>query len=318
MINEMWVDKYRPKTIDEMVLTEKLKNHFKSMISTNQLTNITLAGSPGIGKTTLAMALANEMNMSVLFVKCAESGNIETMRGRVKDFAESLDIDNRGKCIILDESDQLSGSDTAQLASSAQKALRSIIEANQSDTRFILTANYENKIIGAIKSRCPLVRLNYTAKDLITRLKEILEAESITYTNEALKEFATNVIKQHYPDIRKIITMLQNSCSSGTLQLTGGEVAETEYESFSKDLYERIRSSNGNALDVRRHVIRSKNIFDEDFNRLGISMLNYAAEDDAQISSETLSSVINGIYQMNQSIDNEVQFFGLIFILLNK
>jgi DNA polymerase III delta prime subunit len=317
-MNEMWVDKYRPNTIDEMVLSEKLKTHFKNMITSGNISNMLLSGPPGIGKTTLAMALVNELNMSVLFVKCGENGTIDTMRTQVKDFAESLDIDDRLKCVLLDESDSLSGSDTAQLASSAQKSLRSLIEANQSDTRFILTANYENKIIGPIKSRCPLVRLNYTAKDLIIRLKHILDTEKIIYTNESLKEFATTVIKSHYPDIRKIITHLQNSCVSGKLQLTGTEVNETEIEAFASNLYKQIRAcEDDKALEIRRHVIHNKTVFDEDFSRLAGMLLNTAAED-AQITPETLSSMINGIYQLNNTVDPEIAFYGILLMLISK
>ena len=147
-IRDMWVDRYAPKSLDEVVLTDSIKTKFKEMVNTSQIPNMTIAGIQGIGKTTIANLLMKELNAVTLTVDCATDNNIDVMRSRVETFCESQTIDDRLKVVLLDEADSLSGGDRE---SSAQKALRTIINNAQDDTRFLLTCNYLNKIMEPFK-----------------------------------------------------------------------------------------------------------------------------------------------------------------------
>jgi len=133
-----------------------------------------------------------------------------------------------------------------------------------------------------------------------------------------LKTFATTVIKANYPDIRKIIHILQSSCSSGSLKLTGGEAVETEYEAFVAEIFAMTQNqSDHKPLAIRKKVIRTTQIFEDDWNRLACSLFNLASED-PHVTPRTLSLMIHGIHRLNCSIDAEIQFFGLILMLMKN
>ena len=187
-LKEQLVYKYRPKCLDEMVLDSDIKDYFKNMVKSKSLTNMTLIGSPGFGKTTLALCLANEVNAVVHFVKCAIDGKVEYISSTLKPFCDSMSLDGRPKIVILDELD--SASSTQQ--SSFQKSLRSLIESAP-DTVFICTANYNN-IIGAVLSRCPPIKITFSAKDLLVRVKQILDSEHVEYSSDTLKDFFKEVV----------------------------------------------------------------------------------------------------------------------------
>lgn len=158
-MKDLWIDKYRPIKLDDYVLDPGIKQYFADMIKTGNIQNFSMVACQGSGKTTLARIIAYSVKAETLFVKCATDGSIDTLRSKVEPFCNAMTMDGRPKIVILDEID--SASSTGD--SSFQKGLRTLIEAAQQDTRFILTANYD-KILPAVLSRCPTIPLKFSKK----------------------------------------------------------------------------------------------------------------------------------------------------------
>ena len=173
-MNEFWTEEFAPKTIDEMVLTEDIKNHFRNLLESKTRFNLLLAGSPGIGKTTIANIISNTLNATTLFIKCGIEGNVETAKTKLQNFCNAMSIDGRPKVVILDELDSASGTQD----NSFQKILRNII-SDSPDTIFIGTCNYPEKVISPIKSRLGLISLKFTARELLARIQHILDTKKI-------------------------------------------------------------------------------------------------------------------------------------------
>ncbi len=307
-MKEFWTEEFAPKTIDEMVLTDDIKNHFRNLLESKNRFNLLLAGSPGIGKTTIANIISNTLNATTLFIKCGIEGNVETAKTKLQNFCNAMSIDGRPKVVILDELDSASGTQD----NSFQKILRNII-SDSPDTIFIGTCNYPEKVISPIKSRLGLISLKFTARELLARIQHILDTKKIKYTTESLKDFVINVIKTNYPDIRRIISSLSACCSSGEL-IVSSNVSDIEQ---NKDLVKEIVDKSINTddiLEVRKFYIQSKNKID-DYLRLSSEIFNYVMDNGIIKDRAKILKLSNIIYQMNIVVDKEIQFFNLISTL---
>lgn len=304
-LKDQLVYKYRPKKLDEMVLDADIKTYFKNMVEAKSLTNMTLLGSPGFGKTTLALCLANEVNAVLHFVKCAIDGRVEYINSTLKPFCDSMSLDGRPKVVILDELD--SASSTQQ--SSFQKSLRSLIESAP-DTVFICTANYNN-IIGAVLSRCPPIKISFSAKDLAVRVKQILDNEKIEYSADSLKDFFKQVVKRLYPDIRSILNYLQASTTTGKLITTKSAVAESDKNTFISELVDVLKKSKDKPLEVRKFYIANKERI-SDFQAFSSELYNYVLDNEVVSDYKTVMRMSDILFQMNQAIDKEIQFYNLV------
>ena len=232
---ELWVDKYQPKTLDDYVLDDSIKEYFRAMVKKGALQNFSLSQVAGSGKTTLAKILCNELNAQVLFVPCATDGTVDILRTKIQDFCNALSFEGQQKVIILDELDSASQSAT----NSFQQALRTLIEAAQSDTRFIATFNYAQKVITPILSRCPIIPLKFSKKDLLVHVKKILDAEQVKYTHDSLKDFIDEAF-QYYPDCRRIVNYLQLCSGSGELVVRLSKVASSEKDQVIESIVKSI------------------------------------------------------------------------------
>lgn len=307
-MNEFWTEEFAPKTIDEMVLTEDIKNHFRNLLESKNRFNLLLAGSPGIGKTTIANIISNTLNATTLFIKCGIEGNVETAKTKLQNFCNAMSIDGRPKVVILDELDSASGTQD----NSFQKILRNII-SDSPDTIFIGTCNYPEKVISPIKSRLGLISLKFTARELLVRIQHILDTKKIKYTTDSLKDFVINVIKTNYPDIRRIISILSDCCSSGEL-IVSSKVTDND---FNKDLVKEIVDKAINTediLEVRKFYIQSKNKID-DYLKLSSEIFNYVIDNGIVKDRAKILRLSNIIYQLNIVVDKEIQFFNLISTL---
>ena len=307
-MNEFWTEEFAPKTIDEMVLTEDIKNHFRNLLESKTRFNLLLAGSPGIGKTTIANIISNTLNATTLFIKCGIEGNVETAKSKLQNFCNAMSIDGRPKVVILDELDSASGTQD----NSFQKILRNII-SDSPDTIFIGTCNYPEKVISPIKSRLGLISLKFTARELLARIQHILDTKKIKYTTDSLKDFVINVIKTNYPDIRRIISILSDCCSSGEL-IVSSKVTDND---FNKDLVKAIVDKAINTediLEVRKFYIQNKNKID-DYLRLSSEIFNYVIDNGIVKDRAKILRLSNIIYQLNIVVDKEIQFFNLISTL---
>ena len=307
-MNEFWTEEFAPKTIDEMVLTEDIKKHFRNLLESKTRFNLLLAGSPGIGKTTIANIISNTLNATTLFIKCGIEGNVETAKTKLQNFCNAMSIDGRPKVVILDELDSASGTQD----NSFQKILRNII-SDSPDTIFIGTCNYPEKVISPIKSRLGLISLKFTARELLSRIQHILDTKKIKYTTNSLKDFVINVIKTNYPDIRRIISILSDCCSSGEL-IVSSKVTDNDH---NKDLVKEIVDKAINTediLEVRKFYIQNKNKID-DYLKLSSEIFNYVIDNGIIKDRAKILRLSNIIYQLNIVVDKEIQFFNLISTL---
>ena len=213
MTEFLWVEKYRPKTIAETILPEKLKSVFEQVVASGELPNMLFTGTAGTGKTTVAKALCNQLNLDYILINGSEEGNIDTLRGKIKQFASSVSLQGGYKVIILDEADYLNPQST-------QPALRGFIEEFSKNCRFILTCNFKNRIIQPLHSRCGVYEFNTSKKDLaalcmqfLDRVCMILDESQIKYQKGDL----ANLIMKHAPDWRRVLNELQRMSVAGSI-----------------------------------------------------------------------------------------------------
>ena len=211
----LWVEKYRPTKIADCILPNDLKQQFHDVVATGELPNMLFTGTAGLGKTTVAKALCNELGLDYILINGSEEGNIDTLRGKIKQFASSVSLQGGYKVVILDEADYLN-------AQSTQPALRGFIEEFSNNCRFILTCNFKNRIIEPLHSRCGVYEFNSTKKGLVqlagqfmARLKFILTTEGVQYDEKD----AADIILKYAPDWRRVINEIQRFSKSGRLVL---------------------------------------------------------------------------------------------------
>jgi DNA polymerase III delta prime subunit len=223
MTDFLWVEKYRPKLISECVLPENLKNTFQKIVDGGELPNMLFTGTAGLGKTTVAKALCNELDLDWIIINGSEEGNIDTLRTKIKQFASTVSLQGGYKVVILDEADYLNPQST-------QPALRGFIEEFSNNCRFILTCNFKNRIIEPLHSRCGVYEFNTTKKDMaqlafqfMKRMETILETENVEYNQKAIAD----MIMRHAPDWRRVINECQRNSIAGSIQVA--EVANDNY-----------------------------------------------------------------------------------------
>ena len=236
MAEFLWVEKYRPKTIDETILPERLKSVFRNIRDGGELPNMMFTGTAGLGKTTVARALCNELDLDYIVVNGSEEGNIDTLRGKIKRFASSVSLHGGFKVVILDEADYLNPQST-------QPALRGFIEEFSDNCRFILTCNFKNRIIEPLHSRCGVYEFNSTKKELrelceqfMKRACFILEEEGYPVSGPT-KQGIAELIMRHAPDWRRILNELQRSC------IGGSSLEPSSIDSKASDNYDELFSA---------------------------------------------------------------------------
>ena len=209
----LWVEEYRPKTVDDCILPQSLKTLFKSFIDKGELSNLLFSGTPGIGKTTVAKALCEQLNCDWIMINGSEEGGIDVLRDKIKNFASTVSLSGGKKVVILDEADYLNPQST-------QPALRGFIEEFHKNCRFILTCNFKNRIIEPLHSRFSNIEFKINSKDkpklaskLFERTISILKENNVDYNDKVLAQ----LVKKHFPDFRKVINELQRYSVSGSI-----------------------------------------------------------------------------------------------------
>jgi replication factor C small subunit len=229
----LWTEKYRPQTVDDCILPDRLKQPFQEYVNQKQIPNLLLAGGAGVGKTTIAKAMCNEIGCDFMVINGSDESGIDTFRTKIKNYASSMSLSGGRKVIIIDEADYLNPNST-------QPALRNAIEEFASNCSFIFTCNYKNRIIEPLHSRCAVIDFGLKngekakmASAFFKRIQSILQSEKIDADEKVLAE----LIKKHFPDFRRVLNELQRYSQFGKID-TGilVQIADISIDELSKHI----------------------------------------------------------------------------------
>ena len=298
-ISDIWCEKYRPSTLDEIVLDKSTKTYFNKVQQDKNIPNVLFVGKPGIGKTSLAKIIVKDiLKCQYLYINASDENGIDTIRTKVLNFAQTKSLFGQIKVIILDECDGLS--------IDAQKALRNSIEEYHDLTRFILTANYKHKIIPALQSRCQIFDISYEKNEYITQLINIVKSEEMKIGK---KDF-TNITDNCYPDFRKGINALQKYYLSG-----GKEACNNITKDFFDGLIELLKQKKYSL--IRKQIIENEALFNNDYDELFKRLFDfmYISIIPEEKKRDCLLTVSKYFYQNSQCIDQEINFYSCILDL---
>lgn len=224
----VWVEKYRPTKIDDCILPDSMKETFKAFISSGNVPNLLLSGPPGTGKTTVAKAMLEEMESDYIVINGSMSGNIDTLRNEITEFASTVSFTQGRKYVIIDEADYLN-------ANSTQPALRNFMEQYSNNCGFIFTCNFPNRIIAPLHGRMAAIEFKYPKSDapklaatFFKRICYILDAENIKYDKKVIAQF----INKFYPDFRRTINELQRYSINSSNTIDSGILLSVSDENF--------------------------------------------------------------------------------------
>jgi len=246
----LWVEKYRPLTIDDCILPLEQKEYFKNLVANGEIQNLLLCGTAGTGKTTVARALCEELNSDYIIINGSEESGIDVLRTKIKSFASTVSFTGNTKVVILDEADYLNPNST-------QPALRGFIEEFANNCRFIFTCNFKNRIISPLHSRCAVIEFKIPKDEkqkiaglFFTRIVNILNTEKIEFD----KKVVAKVVEKHFPDFRRTLNELQRYSQAGRIDegmlINIGEANMNELVASLKDKdWKKMRAWVVNNLD---------------------------------------------------------------------
>ena len=231
----LWVEKYRPKTVEDTILPADLKATFQQFVEQKNVPNLILTGGPGVGKTTIAKAMLEELGCTYIVINGSMNGNIDTLRNEIKNFASTVSFSGGRKYVILDEADYLNPQST-------QPALRNFMEEFSANCGFILTCNFLNRIIAPLHSRCSVIQFKISNTDkpklagrFMKRVIGILQKENVEFEEKVVAE----LIMKHFPDWRRVLNELQRYSATGKIDT--GILANISQDNY-KALVERMKA----------------------------------------------------------------------------
>jgi DNA polymerase III delta prime subunit len=232
----LWTEKYRPQSIEDCILPERLKKPFQEYVNQNNIPNLILSGGPGVGKTTVAKAMCNQIGCDFMVINGSDESGIDIFRTKIKNYASSMSLAGGRKVIIIDEADYLNPNST-------QPALRNAIEEFAGNCSFIFTCNYKNRIIEPLHSRCAVIDFALKngekakmASAFFKRVQSILQSESVEFDDAVIAE----LVKKHFPDFRRILNELQRYSQFGKID-TGilSQIADVSITEIVKNIKEK-------------------------------------------------------------------------------
>jgi len=294
--NSLWVEKYRSQTLDNYIGNEHIKSVMAKYIAENDMNNMIFYGTAGVGKTTLAKLLVNNLNCDYLYINASDERGIETIRDKVSSFASTMSFKPL-KVVILDEADFL----TIQ----AQASLRNVIETFSKSTRFILTCNYVERIIDPLQSRCQVLKIVPPSKGEVAKhVFKVLSNENIQHNTDDLK----TIVNQYYPDVRKMLNVCQMNSRDGELELDKSTLVASNYIDQIIELLPNKKS-----FKQIRQVIADSNV--QDFEALYKALYERIDEYTSR-PAEAIIIIEEYMYHSNFRIDKEINISACIAKLL--
>jgi DNA polymerase III delta prime subunit len=297
----LWVEKYRPQTIDDTILPDKMKNTFRKFVNDESVPNLLLAGGPGVGKTTIAKAMLDEMGCDYIVKNGSLNVNIDTLRYDISTYASAVSLGGGRKYVIFDEADYLS-------AANVQPALRNFIEEYSANCGFIFTCNFKNRIIAPLRSR--LSEVDFTietterpalAMQFFKRVINILDNENVAYD----KAVVAKVIEKHFPDFRRVLTELQSYAASG--KIDEGIFVNLKQESID-ELFNLLKAKD--FTNMRKWVAKNS---DQDMNEM-FRRIYDAATDKVEFKTQPgfIVTLADYMYKANFVADQEVNMVAFL------
>jgi len=302
--DSLWVEKYRPQTLDDIILSKSNHAIVRKFEKDNAIPNLLFTGPAGIGKTSLAKILVKSvLESQYMYINASDENGIDTIRTKVTGFSKVKSFDGTIKVIILDEVDGLT--------LDAQRALRNTMEEYSEFVRFILTANYKHRVISALQSRCQYLDLIPPPEEFIQRCNVILEKEEVKPPEDPAK--LEKLCKTLYPDLRKVINELQKCTVDGELLIDKIDINRK----FIENLYKLLQQ--GLVLKLRKTVIENESRFSGDYTELLRSLFNYIHDVDIkdQVKTQQLLIAAEHLYRMAFVVDPEINFYSCLVALSN-
>jgi replication factor C small subunit len=303
MEHTLWVEKFRPDTLENYIGNEHLKTKLTQFIKEQDIPHLLFCGTAGTGKTTAAKILVKNIDCDYLFINASDENSVDTIRTKIKNFAATMSFKPL-KIIVLDEADYI----TPQ----AQAALRNLMEVFSKNTRFILTCNYVERIIDPLISRSQVFKLTPPSKkEVAVHLMNILEKENVTYD----KSVIATIVNGYYPDIRRILNNSQNQTTGGRLQLNVDEVIAGDYKLKVLDVLMGNLPLKDKINEIRQ-IVADSNVKDytELFRLLFDKVSDYAPTKIPQ----SILAIAEGQYRDSFVIDKEINFVATLYNILNS
>jgi replication factor C small subunit len=301
MFQNLFVEKYRPRKLEDIVLTNEERAYFESLKSKDEIPNLLFAGNPGTGKTTLSKIIATDiLDCQYLYINASDENGIDTIRSKVIGFASTKSLDVKLKIVLFDECDALT--------LDSQKALRNVIEEYSHNTRFIFTCNYLFKIIPALQSRCQIFNLTPPLDGVLNRVVAILKNEGIAVPDTE-KPNLVELVRSGYPDMRRIINDIQKFSFTGTLI-----IKDNQAKGIANKVIEKIKSKIS-SHELRKYVIEREQEFSNDYLQLLKEMFEVLYNTDSDANS--LLIVSEGMYKDAIVTDKEINWFSTCLKLYN-
>ena len=303
----LWVEKYRPKTVDDCILPSELKKSFSEFVKDKHIPNLILSGSAGTGKTTIAKAMVEEIGSTWMLINGSEESGIDVLRTKIKNFASTVSLEGGRKYIILDEADYLNPQST-------QPALRGFMEEFHKNCGFILTCNYKNRLIEPLQSRCSNIDFTIRngervklAESFFKRVQDILGQEQIKFEPKAIAE----LINKYFPDWRRCLNELQRYSTSG--QIYAGILVNLSSENI-KELVSFMKAKE--FTNVRKWIV---NNLDNDPSRIFRTIYN-SLYDNLDHSTIPHAVVIIADYQYKSAFvaDQEINMLACMTELMSQ
>jgi DNA polymerase III delta prime subunit len=303
--NILWVEKYRPKTLSDCILPIDLQKVFEGMVKEGTIPNMMFYGKAGTGKTTVAKAIANDIDAEYILINCSEDNGIDILRTKIRQYASTVSLSGGQKIVILDEFDYAN-------AQSIQPALRGAIEEFHKNCRFIITCNYKNRVIDPLHSRCtgidftvPSAEKSQIAGCMLKRVEHILTTEKISYEVPVL----VNLIKKHFPDMRRIINELQKYSVSGKIDV--GILAQGSSESY-KELIGYMKSKD--FASCRKWIVQNLDLNTAEFFKKLYSELYNSLKQNS--IPQAILIIADYQYKAAFAADQEINTMALIVQLM--